>query len=125
MLAIMVASLCGRVFTLAGKAPIPPDRTAPSWRLLKLFTAERWDRYAGAESEEIWARVDAKVKELWGFTVEEELQQDWEVESKLLDGFREIDSDSVIIRTFAKYHATRKLVIDDFVASPATYTSVL
>ncbi|NEV00104.1 hypothetical protein [Bradyrhizobium uaiense] len=124
MLAIMVASLCGRVFTLAGEPEIPADRTAPSWRLLKLFTAERWDKYAGASSEEIWARVDAKVKELWGFTVEEELQQDWEIESRLLSGLSSADSESVVVRTFAKYHATRKIVIDDFIASPPTYTSI-
>jgi hypothetical protein len=125
MLAILVASLCGRVFTLAGEAEIPADRTAPSSRLLKLFTAERWSKYAGAPAEEIWARVDAKVKELWGFSVEEELQQDWEIESRLLSELKAADPDSVVVRAFAKYHATRKIVIDDFIASPTAYTSMV
>jgi hypothetical protein len=113
MLAIMVASLCGRVFTLAGEASIPVERTAPSWRLLKLFTSERWDRYAGASSEEVWSRVDAKAKELWGFTIEGELLQDWEIESRLVGEFKARHSDSPVVRAFEKYHATRKVVIDD------------
>jgi hypothetical protein len=121
----MVASLCGRMFTLADEANIPVERTAPSWRLPKLFTSERWDQYAGASSEELWSRIDAKAKELWGFTIEEELRQDWEIESQIVEKFKARHSDSPVIRAFEKYHATRKVVIDDFIASPKPYISTV
>jgi hypothetical protein len=123
MLAIMVASLCGRMFTLRGEPAVPIERTTPSWRFLKLFTSERWDRYGGAPIEELWSRIDAKSRDLWGFTIEEELQQDWEIESQLLRNFEERQADSPVTRAFRKYHATRKVLIDDFIASPNTYTS--
>ncbi len=123
MLAIMVASLCGRIFTPAGELGSPHERTAPSWRFLKLYTSERWEQYSGSSSEEIWSRVNAKAKELWGFTIEEELRQDWEIESQLLREFKTIAADSGVVRAFEKYHAARKIVIDDFIASPTQYTS--
>jgi hypothetical protein len=123
MIAIMVAALCGRAFTLSDEPKIPSERTAPSLRLAQLYTAERWEHYAEASAEEVWTRVDAKANELWGFTIEEELQQDWEIESRLIEQWAVRDSDSSVFRAFQKYHATRRLIIDDFIASPARYTS--
>lgn len=125
MLAIMVASLCGRTFTLTGETNIPSEGDAPSLRFLKLFTSERWDRYAEADIGEVWSRVDAKAKELWGFTIEEELLQDWEIESKLLDTLKSEGGGPPIVSAFEKYHAKRRVVIDDFISSPSRYTSVI
>ena len=123
MMALMVASLCGRMFTLPDEPSVPFERTQPSWRLLTLFTSERWAEYAGAEAGELWPLVDAKAKELWGFTIEEELLQDWETEGRLVAEFRARHSDAPVVRAFEKYHSARKRVIDDFIASPTNYTS--
>ncbi|WP_216856448.1 hypothetical protein, partial [Acidisphaera sp. S103] len=123
MMALMVASLCGKMFTLPDEPSVPFERTQPSWRLLKLFTSERWAKYASAEAGELWSLVDAKAKELWGFTVEEELVQDWETEGRLVAEFRARHSDAAVVRAFEKYHNARKRVIDDFIASPTNYTS--